>query len=481
MRFARLDALRRSIRFRLMLWNTGVVLVMALVALWAVREGLRLTLLAELDERLREDALEVRLAVEELHPDVQLLQEELNRKAIGHAHAEMFIQLIDRAGQTEMASVNTPEGAPPVMAGSRPDPLSWGDFRLVQLPLEVSGLPAVAVRVGSSLDPILADVGKLTRLILIVGLALLPLAAVGGFVLTDRALRPIQKIIYTAKRLRPSKLDERLPIRKTGDELDQLSLTINHLLDRIGAYLLRHREFIANAAHELRSPLAAIQTTVEVGLNSDRTIDEYKELLYETVEQCRTLGVLVNQLLLLAENDIGRATPAREWVRLEQVVERCVEMFRAAADEREIELRVSLPIRLDVMGNAPRLRQVVNNLIDNALKFTDRGGTVSIDLRYDASAREAILKVSDSGIGIASEELGNVFERFYQVDRAREREHAGRGNGLGLSICQAIVQAHGGRIEVASQPGKGTTFTITLPTELADAGETSAELAAAEA
>ncbi len=466
MRFARIDIWRRSIRFRLMAWNTGVVLVMALAALLAVREALRLTLLSELDERLREDALEVRLAVEQFYPNLRLVREELNRKAIGHAHQEMFIQIIDEQGHVLIASVNTPAEQGPRMSGESPQPINWRDYRLVQRRSSKPGIPPFAIRVGASIQPIRTDVAKLTKLILVVGLALLPLAAVGGFLLTDRALRPIQKIINTARRLRPSKLDERLPIRSTGDELDQLSLTINHLLDRIGDYLLRHREFIANAAHELRSPLAAIQSSVEIGLNSDRTMEEYKELLYQTVEQCRTLALLVNQLLLLAESDIAKALSTEQIVPLGHVVERSVDMFRAIAEERDIQLRASIAESVTVPGDTFRLRQVVNNLLDNALKFTERGGVVSVELEHDREQRRAVLKVSDTGIGIDSEELPHIFERFYQVDRARERESCARGNGLGLSICQSIVHAHGGQIDVQSGRGRGTTFVVTLPQDL---------------
>jgi heavy metal sensor kinase len=473
MRFGQLKFLRRSIRFRLMAWNTGVVLVMALAALFALREGLRLTLMNELDERLREDALEVRLAVEQFYPDFDAIREELNRKAIGHAHQEMFIQLVDQQGKVLVSSVQTPRVNLPRMVGEHPTPIIWHDYRLVQRKFSKAGLPAFAVRVGSSIESIRADVAKLTRLILVVCLALLPLAIFGGYLLTDRALRPVARIIRLARRMRPSKLDERLPIRATGDELDQLSTTINHLLDRIADYLMRHREFIANAAHELRSPLAAIQSSAEVCLTSDRSVEDYKELLYGIVEQCRHLGILVNQLLLLAESDSSQPFAADERVPLDHVVEKSVDMFRAAAEERGIGLEASYLPTLEVPGNTFRIRQVVNNLIDNAIKFTPPGGQVRVDLHKDASEHYALLRVSDTGVGISPVDLPHIFERFYQVDRSRQREKQARGNGLGLAICQAIVSSHGGRIEVRSKLGEGSTFIVMLPLERrsAEAGD----------
>jgi signal transduction histidine kinase len=463
MRFARLNLLRRSIRFRLMTWNTGVLLVVSLFALFAVREGVRITLLAELDERLREDALEVSLAVKEFYPRLKLLQEEVDRKAIGHAHQDMFIQLVDGKTRAILSSVNSPQVDVRMQSGE--PPTNWRGYRIVQQPIGDS--PAgFAVRVGVSTASIQDDLSKLTRLTVLVGLALLPVAAIGGFLLTDRALTPINKIIDTARRLRPAQLDERLTLRGTGDELDRLSLTINRLLDRIGEYLMRHREFVANAAHELRSPLAAIQSSVEVGLNSERSVEEYKELLCETVEQCRSLGLLVNQLLLLAESDVARTLETNEVVRLDHVVERSVEMFRAAAEEREIELRHEIYDCPEVRGSALRLRQVVNNLIDNALKFTPAGGQVVVTLQEDAERGDAVIKLTDTGPGIPSEELPRIFERFYQVDRSRERERGSRGSGLGLSICQAIVLTHGGEISAESTVGRGTTFTVRLPVQV---------------
>jgi signal transduction histidine kinase len=211
--------------------------------------------------------------------------------------------------------------------------------------------------------------------------------------------------------------------------------------------LAQNREFIANAAHDLRSPLAAIQSSVEVTLNADRRVGEYQELLYEIVEECSSLTGLVNQLLLLAESD-GPALTARDSVRLDQIVNK------------------SLATRLDpvtIPGDAGGLWQVVNNLLDNALKFSTAGGRVSVDVHHDRERECAIVQVIDKGCGIAAEDLPHVFERFYQGDKSRHREFTSRGNGLGLSICQAIVDGHGGSITAVSVPGEGTQFTIILP------------------
>jgi signal transduction histidine kinase len=321
--------------------------------------------------------------------------------------------------------------------------------------------------VGASLAIIDSDVAKLSRLMLAAGVLILFVAPLSGYFLAGRATRPLARILSTTARLRPSHIEERLPIRGTRDELDQLSLTINRFLDVLGEYLQRNREFVANAAHELRSPLAAVQSSVEVTLNSPRTVEEYQEMLGEIADECGQLRVLVNQLLLLAETDIERFPVDMRPVRFDRVVDRSVEMFRGAAEERSIELDSDLAEELVVNGDADRLRQVVNNLIDNSLKFTPPGGRVSISLARDSEQNQVVLRASDTGHGIAPEDLAHVFERFYRGDKSRHRELFTSGNGLGLSICQSIVTAHGGTIDVESTSGRGTTFTVRLPASAA--------------
>jgi signal transduction histidine kinase len=241
------------------------------------------------------------------------------------------------------------------------------------------------------------------------------------------------------------------------------------MLDRIAAHLQQNQEFTANAAHELRSPLAAIQNTLEVTLNADRSPDQYQMVLAELLEECGYLRVLVNQLLLLSESDVGRLVLAREPLGLDQLVLRSVEMFQGVAEASGVTLQADRLEAVQVRGDANRLRQVVNNLLDNAVKFTSAPGTIRVEVRQDAAANMALLRVVDTGAGIAPADLPHIFERFYRGDKARDRERHVRGTGLGLSICQSIIAGHGGTIEVASTLGAGTTFTVRLPAEEATA------------
>lgn len=461
----------RTWHFRLMIWNTGVVLLTVFVTLAAVREGLRWMLLYETEGLLDEDAEELVLAFQQFYPNMSSIEAEMERKATGHVHRDLFVQLLDAQGEIRWSSVHTPstENLLPDIRG-RLRPIPSGGYLWSTRDVEGLGNSLYAIRVGCSLAHIREDVTRLSQLMLAVGAVLTLVSPLGGYWLANRAAEPLKGIIRSAEQMRPTEMHERLPNRGTGDELDRLSATINALLDRIADYLGRHREFVANAAHELRSPLAAIQSSVDVALNSQRTVAEYQELLYNVVEECAALSKLVNDLLLLAETDAGPTTVVHQVVDVDQLVQKAVEMFRGIAEDRGIALTISPPQTAEVLGDAPRLRQVVNNLVDNALKFTPAEGHVTVSVRRDVAAKKLQLVVADDGPGIAAADLPHVFERFYQGNKSRPRETHQRGNGLGLSICQSIVEAHGGEIEATSKPGAGARFCVTLPLHLETEG-----------
>jgi signal transduction histidine kinase len=449
----------RSLRFRLMAWNTAVVLLMVIPTLAAVRESMRHSLTNELDQLLKEDTLEVALAIRQFYPEWQKLYKSLDRKARGHAQHGWFVQIFDADGRPLWSSRGTPEGDMPPLSGRF---RTWDDdghsYRLAQAPVDGSGLPRMTVRVGCSMQSLHEDFDILTRMMVLAGAAIVVLAPLGGYWLAGRAIKPLARIIQTTARLRPTNLAERLPIRGTGDELDRLSRTINGMLDRIGAYVEENHDYLANAAHELRSPLTAIGSAVEVALNSERSPQEYQEFLGEIAEVCSSLNVVVNQLLLLGESESRRLVPEGRPVALELIVQKSVNMFQAAAENQQIELTLSQRDRATVEGDEGHLWQVVNNLIDNAVKFTPAGGKVDVSLRTDTTAGRAVLAVRDTGVGIAAADLPRVFDRFYRGERNGER-----GTGLGLSICQALVKAHQGKIRAESSPGRGSCFTVTLP------------------
>lgn len=470
------SAFLRTLRFRLMLWNALAVMLTGLGILLCVREGVRRTLLRELDQVLQEDLQEIALGFqEESGVAWDVLREELSRKAIGHQFHGWFVRFYDAAGRPTWSSSSTP--AIPNLDSVRGEAASRQGFRILRKELPGGNRLASSVAVGSSQDFMNVYMTRIDELVLTVFLGVLVAAPLGGYLLAGRATRPLAKMIATTARLHPAQINDRLEIRGTGDELDALAKTVNHLLDRIGDYLRQKHDYLANAAHELRTPLAAIRSSVEVALGGDRSVMEYQELLAEVIDECSSLELLVNQLLILAETDADRLKMYSDRVALDKLLASSVEMFRGVAEFKGLRLRTTPLPPVAVAGNRNSLRQVVNNLLDNAIKFTSQhygpadahpsgeivtAGEIFVELERDDQHHEARIRIRDNGAGISAEHLPHVFERFYRADKARTREGVG-GTGLGLSICQAIIDAHSGAIEVKSTPGEGTVFTITLP------------------
>jgi signal transduction histidine kinase len=440
------------------------VILTAVVTLIVLREGVRWAILHEMDQILSEDAAEIAIALQELPPDqFGSLQDDLERKALGHKHHEWFARLLDGSHESVWATAAMPELPTSAGALAHDVPSTHGGFRMFVHRIRQGPPGIAAIQVGASLRLLQEDMARIDRTVLMaVGLVLI-LAPVSGYMLSGRAVRPVREITRTAARLRPSHLDERLPVRGTGDELDQLALTVNRLLDRIAAYLQEKRDFLANAAHELRTPLAAIRSTVEVALGSSRSREEYEDLLVEIIDQGTSLETLVNQLLLISETETERLKSEFGDVPLEEIVARAVDMFQGVAESRDVVLALRQCAKVSVPGSRNLLRQLVNNLIDNAVKYTPPGGSVAVELVLDDKQDGVILTVSDTGIGIAPDDVPRVFERFFRADKSRSRLAETIGTGLGLSICQAVASAHNGRIACESSLKSGTQMTVWLP------------------
>ena len=464
-----------GIRTRLTLW-TSLVLAVSLVAGFAwVHYGLRWVLAAKNDAFLERKASELRAVLRDVGSGgSDALRAEIGREVAAY-EAEGLVVVVRGPGkvfvspETE-ASRELSGRMASLKLGPEPETILSGKGRYRVLRAELVPSKSVPSERGSALDLGLSlretesTLAQFDARAAAGGLVFLGLAVVGGLLLSRQALRPVALSIHTARGLNPANLSARLPRTGAGDELDQLAATINDLLDRLGAYHAQVIRFTADASHELRSPLGAMRAAVEVALQNPRTVEAYRETLASIGEQCDRLTSLVNGLLLLARADAGELEVRREPVDLGAVVADVAEMFEPLAEERGVSLVSSPTSLVAVVGDSSRLRQLVTNLVDNAIKFTGVGGTVTVRVERDGG--RVRLLVSDSGIGIPAEHLPHVFERFYQASPAR----TGNGYGLGLSICKWIVEAHGGTLQVESRPGSGTTFVVALPlTSLAPA------------
>jgi len=452
---------RQSLRTRLAVWNAAVVILTAVTTLVILRQGVTWALYREIDEILGEDIVEIGLMLSEI-PKSQFseLTHELERKAIGHQHHGWFVELI---GQDRKPLWSSPRVNQAARSVRDPEAHSSGELRTLPprpAPPNPHGVKAIVV--GTQVTLLQRDLSRIDELVVLTATMIFAIAPLFAYWLAGRATHAVGEITRTASRLRPDRLDERLPLRGTGDELDQLAQTINGLLGRIAVFLEHKRDVLANAAHELRTPLAAIRSTVEVALNEQRSPQEYHEILEDIIDQSGSLQTLLNQLLLLSEAETELLKTQVEIVAFDRIVSRAVAMFQGVAEVRDIELIASSQVPCLLAGNKVHLQQLANNLIDNALKYTAAGGKVEVALNVDHVRKMAEFRVKDTGVGIAPDDIPRVFDRFFRVDRSRSRRDAPEGTGLGLSICKAVVEAHGGTIVCHSRLGAGTEFVVQL-------------------
>lgn len=287
--------------------------------------------------------------------------------------------------------------------------------------------------------------------------ALLLLTALLGTWLARGILRPLQEMNQTARRITGTNLGEAIPTTGSGDELDELAVTLNGMIARIRRAVERTRRFSANAAHELRTPLNALRSRLEVTLEQPRSPEEYRRILAETVHEVEHLSTSVHGMMRLAQSEAGLSEDQRLPVALEPLLNEVVEFFEPLAAEAEVALEARLEDAGTVPGDPAWLHQLFANLVHNAVKYTPKGGHVRITCEAQPDA--LVVRVADDGIGIPPEEQARVFEPFHRV---RGPESA-PGAGLGLALAREIARAHGGRIDLESRPGEGSTFSVRLP------------------
>jgi heavy metal sensor kinase len=315
------------------------------------------------------------------------------------------------------------------------------------------------VEVGVPLNPVSTMLGHLF-VQLSFGLPVaLAVAIVGGYLLVRRALRPVEQIARKAEQITQHNLSERLPIARTGDELEQLSTSLNHMIGRLEDAVQNSKRFVADASHELRTPLTVLRGELE-NLGLDARLDKTsRDTIGSMLEEVERLTDIVEGLVALSRLDAGEAK--REWVSfdLAELTATTADQMNLLAEDKEISVQCSPQQKVFVQGDRARLKQVVVNLLDNAIKYTARGGTIQLNVTRQNG--HAILDVADSGIGIPAEAVPHVFDRFFRVDKARTRDEGGAG--LGLSIVKSICTAHGAELQVDSTVGKGSRFRIKLP------------------
>jgi heavy metal sensor kinase len=322
-----------------------------------------------------------------------------------------------------------------------------------------SGEPGIgAIVVGRSTDQVAEVLEGFMNILIIAGLATLALAGGGGFFLANRVLKPVERIRQTAQEIEESDLSRRIEVGNE-DELGRLASTLNQMIGRLEAAFNRQRQFTANASHELRTPLSIVQAESTLALRKKRTQDDYRKSLELISQEAEHMSAVVGKLLYLARIDAGKDQVNFERINLKDFLTELSSDIEVLAREKGIEFKLAPLEDLPIEGDRAKLEQLFLNLLENAIRYTPAGGGISASIVR--KGKTAVVAIKDTGIGISEEHLPHLFERFYRVDKARSRAEGGAG--LGLAICKHIVQVHGGKIEVESQAGKGSTFSVSLP------------------
>jgi heavy metal sensor kinase len=323
--------------------------------------------------------------------------------------------------------------------------------------------------IGRSLADSMRTVDRFTiRYFAVVPLMLI-VCAILGWLVAGRALIPVTEVAAAAQKITGSNLNVSIPLRGAGDELDHLVETFNGMVSRLNQSFQQTRQFSTDVSHELRTPLTAIRGQLEVALFTAETPDQFRDAMANALQDVEQLSNIVRALLMLSQAESGQIVLQLAPVNLAGVVRDIVDQFQIPAEESKISLTPEVPEDLTIRADKIQMERLVSNLISNALKYTPAGGSIRVGLQR--SADSAMLRVEDNGIGIPPAKLPHIFDRFYRVRPSQSNPV--QGLGLGLSFVSWIVNAHGGHIEVDSSEGRGTTFTVTLPTGGAPHPETS--------
>ncbi|MBC8433094.1 MAG: HAMP domain-containing histidine kinase [Desulfobacterales bacterium] len=313
------------------------------------------------------------------------------------------------------------------------------------------------LQVGMSTEDRQKILERFRETFLIIMLPLILFGLVGGSFLAVRTLRPIRDIIQTVQSIEIGRMEARVQRTNTGDELDELARLFNEMLDKISTLISGMKGSLDNVAHDLRTPMTRLRNISETALQAGQDLDLYREALADCIEESDHILNMLTILMDISEAETGMLSLDRKFVNISSLLARVVDMYQYVAEEKGVKLNVSAPDELYTTVDPNRLSQALANILDNAIKYTLSGGQVKIEAFQEKG--ELIIRINDTGFGISPKDLPQIWDRLFRTDHSRSQ----KGLGLGLSLVEAIILAHNGRVDVISDPGKGSTFTIFLP------------------
>ena len=455
--------MRKTIGVRLTAWYMGLFIVSS-IATFGVTYFLLASFLQQRDQESILSTLQ-QLASEYRASGLEGLKEEVSLEGRIQNGKPFFIRVADSRNKTLFVKI----------------PNQWSDFEISKLDDPPVNHTRQWIRIPSKNDKAVLEIATMMQpggAILQVGrsteerdgllerfrwfrvtvmIVVVFIGMIVGMFLAKRTLRPIHHLIEAVRATEAGAMDSRVPTRQTGDELDELSMLFNNMLGKIAMLVQGMRDALDNVAHDLRTPVARMRGIAEVALRSEPHPEIYREALADCLEESEGLLTMLNTLMDISEAETGAMKLNLENVNLYALLEDVVDLYRHVAEEKEITISSTVSKELEVTADRNRMRQVLANLLDNAIKFTPPEGKISL-IAY-AEQEQVVIVVEDTGIGIPSMELPKIWDRLYRGNQGRSQ----RGLGLGLSLVKAVVQAHGGSVDVSNNSGIGSRFTLLLP------------------
>ncbi len=455
----------RSIRFKLTLWYSTIVAVTFFVVGFATYQFVSRMLNASLDQSVTNEVQWIAAHMEkqdERQESAANMRDEIQEHS-RFSPLKEYVEIWDTAGHIFYQSRNLTGDtlahyliAPPDHRWLLETPTNFRDHD-IRLAFNKTSRASIYLAMPTTI--VTSALSELLNILGWMGPAVLVLAVLGGFFLARKSLSKVTKVTEAAKRITADRLHDRIPETAVDDELGNLILTFNEMISRLDASFEQMKQFSGDASHELRTPLTVIRTQLETALNSKVSPAETKMIIARCLDEAIRMSGTIENLLLLARSDAGQVAMKADRVDVKELMVQTYEESVILASQKSITVTLQKADPVTVQGDEYRLRQMLLNLIDNAIKYSRQKGAINLRLVREQNAARII--VSDNGIGIPEADLPRIFDRFYRVDRARSREMGGAG--LGLSITRWIVEAHGGTLSVKSDLSVGSEFTVTLP------------------
>jgi heavy metal sensor kinase len=462
----KINSARHTLAFRLTLWYAGIFMLSACVAFFFFY----ILITSVIRDRIDKDLLSETRTLSSILKlqGIEAVKRQIILEAQAAGEKKIFFRLLSFDGQAFSSSNmsfwrDISIGKRPlnqIIREKRPvfDTISLPNRKHKIRVLYTTIGRGIILQLGQSMESNTRFIEAFRKIFVATMASLFIVAIIIGWFMARRALAGVETVTQTARHISESSLNERVPVKKNQDEIDQLAITFNQMLDRIQKLVTGIREMSDNIAHDLKSPITRIRGLSEVSITTNASEKDYENMAASTIEECDRLLDMINTMLVISKTEAGVNHIDAEEMDIGAVVRDACDLFQAPAEDKDIRLTCDADVHFNILGDHRLIQRMIANLLDNAIKYTPAGGRVDVSMNA-ADNQVVSLSVSDTGVGISEKDRPRVFERFYRCDPSRSEA----GIGLGLSFARAIARAHGGDITVTSEVGIGSTFTITLP------------------